>query len=246
MNLLVNYVVLQKIIMPLKRKRTPSAKAAASSKQPKTSGTSSSTAFSLSQTTKQQLIELVPAVTKSVVESLVARQVLPGTSITEEHTSTPDEHATSSSDVHTQGNFSNPSTNYPILNANAESSFISYTQYVCTPVKIEKLSFWLEGYDESEKQFLENGFTNGFRIHYIGKRQFRTSINLKSAQLNPGVLVGRIVFYTICCNILRTKPLIFFLDMGVYNFIYIMQKFLLIFVSLITFISTLFICFSVI
>jgi hypothetical protein len=104
-----------------KRKRTPSAKAAALSKQSKTSETyfsteqpeasktSSSTASSISQTTKQQLIdELVPAVTKGVVESLVAMQVLPGTSTTEEQTSTQDEHTTS--DVQTQGNISAVST----------------------------------------------------------------------------------------------------------------------------------------
>ncbi|XP_060578626.1 uncharacterized protein LOC132735666 [Ruditapes philippinarum] len=107
--------------MPLKRKRTPSAKAAALSKKSKTSETSSSTeqpeasktssssASSMSQTTKQQLIdELVPAVTKGVVESLVAMKVLPGTSTTEEQTSTQDEHTTS--DVQTQGNISTVST----------------------------------------------------------------------------------------------------------------------------------------
>jgi hypothetical protein len=83
----------------------------------------------------------------------------------------------------------NPSTNF---NASAGSSVIGHSQSVCTPVKIEKLSFWLKGYDESEKQFLENGFTNGFRIPYTGKRQFRTSVNLKSAQINPGVLISKI------------------------------------------------------
>jgi hypothetical protein len=69
-------------------------------KQPKNSDASS-----LSQTERQQLIEeLVPAVTKALVESLVAMQVLPGTSTTEEQTSTPDVQTTSSLDVQTQGN----------------------------------------------------------------------------------------------------------------------------------------------
>jgi hypothetical protein len=85
-----------------------------------------------------------------------------------------------------------PPTNYPILNASADSSVIGHSRSVCTPVKIEKLSFLLKGYDESEKQFLENGFTNGFRSPYTGKRQFRTSANLKSAQINPGVLISKI------------------------------------------------------
>ncbi|KAK3089099.1 hypothetical protein FSP39_000774 [Pinctada imbricata] len=57
-----------------------------------------------------------------------------------------------------------------------------------TPIKAEKLQFWLRGYKDSYKEYLTNGFKFGFKIPFIGSRSFRVHKNLNSARGNPKVL----------------------------------------------------------
>ena len=54
-----------------------------------------------------------------------------------------------------------------------------------TPVKVERLSFLLEGYTPSTVEFLLFGFTQGFSVHFQGDRKSRTATNLMSALDNP-------------------------------------------------------------
>lgn len=44
---------------------------------------------------------------------------------------------------------------------------------ISTPVLVDQLSNYLEGYDPTSKLFLTQGFTAGFRIPYEGPRNFR-------------------------------------------------------------------------
>ncbi|KAK3086988.1 hypothetical protein FSP39_000072 [Pinctada imbricata] len=61
-----------------------------------------------------------------------------------------------------------------------------------SPVDPSKLKFWLSGYNLTLKDFLINGFTEGFKIPFTGQREFRISKNLKSATENPLVLQNAI------------------------------------------------------
>lgn len=49
---------------------------------------------------------------------------------------------------------------------------------IITPIQVDKLASYLDGYDPSLAQFLSNGFTFGFRIPYQGQRAFRVFRNL--------------------------------------------------------------------
>ena len=53
---------------------------------------------------------------------------------------------------------------------------------------MEKFVHWLQGYNEKEKYFLLTGFKFGSNIPYVGKREYRYSKNLKSANENPDIL----------------------------------------------------------
>ena len=61
-----------------------------------------------------------------------------------------------------------------------------------TPVKKDRLHYWLQGYDEQKIQFLVKGFTFGFKIPFQGKRMYRFSKNLTSAQDNISILKNKI------------------------------------------------------
>lgn len=54
-----------------------------------------------------------------------------------------------------------------------------------TPVLVEKLAFYLEGYDAKISQELVAGFVYGFRLHFQGIQQGQFSSNLQSALQNP-------------------------------------------------------------
>ena len=54
-----------------------------------------------------------------------------------------------------------------------------------TPVKVDRLKFFLNGYNASLAHFLVNGFTFGFSVGFIGKRRASQSPNLKSAIEQP-------------------------------------------------------------
>lgn len=46
---------------------------------------------------------------------------------------------------------------------------------IITPIRVDKLSNYLEGYDSALTSFLIQGFTSGFKIPYQGQRAFRIS-----------------------------------------------------------------------
>jgi hypothetical protein len=59
-----------------------------------------------------------------------------------------------------------------------------------TPIKIDRLAFWLEGYDESLKQFLLDGFSSGFKLVFKGVPNNVVTRNLKSV-INHEEIVDR-------------------------------------------------------
>lgn len=61
-----------------------------------------------------------------------------------------------------------------------------------TPIKVDKLAYWLTGYDKSETTFLLDGFTHGFTIPFNGSRSFRSANNLKSVRENPKIVYDKI------------------------------------------------------
>lgn len=74
----------------------------------------------------------------------------------------------------------------PQINLSAQPSDI------VTPVNVNRLDRWLQGYAHEYKCFIIGGFAAGFSIPYQGKRQFRMSKNLKSANENLSMLKGKI------------------------------------------------------
>lgn len=64
---------------------------------------------------------------------------------------------------------------------------------IITPIQVDKLASYLEGYDPSLAQFLINGFTFGFRIPYQGQRAFRVSKNLSSLKNNDGFFQSKLI-----------------------------------------------------
>ena len=61
-----------------------------------------------------------------------------------------------------------------------------------TPVRVERLSFLLNGYTHSTVEFLISGFTNGFPIHFQGMRQSRNAKKLLSALDNPSAVDSKL------------------------------------------------------
>ena len=57
-----------------------------------------------------------------------------------------------------------------------------------TPVKVDRLSFFLSGYTPFIAEHLVSGFTFGFSIHHEGQRISSHSQNLMSALHNPDVM----------------------------------------------------------
>ena len=49
---------------------------------------------------------------------------------------------------------------------------------IITPIQVDKLASYLDGYDPSLAQFLISGFSFGFRIPYQGQRAFRISLEI--------------------------------------------------------------------
>lgn len=59
---------------------------------------------------------------------------------------------------------------------------------IVTPVNPQRLQHWLSDYNESDKKFLVDGFTEGFKIPFQGVREQRFCNNLKSADQNLSIL----------------------------------------------------------
>jgi hypothetical protein len=47
-----------------------------------------------------------------------------------------------------------------------------------SPVRVDRLAFWLEGYDESQKHYLVEGFRSGFKVGFVGSPLCQISSNL--------------------------------------------------------------------
>lgn len=77
--------------------------------------------------------------------------------------------------------------NLQALPSNADESY-----QIITPIKADRLSDYLEGYNPDLKFFLTHGFTFGFKIPYTGQRGFRLSKNLSSLQGQEGILMQRL------------------------------------------------------
>ena len=61
-----------------------------------------------------------------------------------------------------------------------------------TPVIVERLDFFLSGYNHSIAVFLSSGFRDGFPLHYEGDPSCSDANNLTSAIENPDVVDGNI------------------------------------------------------
>ena len=59
---------------------------------------------------------------------------------------------------------------------------------VATPIKVEKLAFWLQGYDNEAQKYLLDGFSEGFKIPFKGEVKSTTVQNLKSAAKHSTVV----------------------------------------------------------
>jgi hypothetical protein len=56
-----------------------------------------------------------------------------------------------------------------------------------TPIRVDRLQYWLRGYDSDKQLMLVMGFKDGFRIEYTGAPNSSSVANLKSANENPQV-----------------------------------------------------------
>ena len=54
-----------------------------------------------------------------------------------------------------------------------------------TPIQVDRLAHWLQGYDRSETTFLLNGFTNSFHAGFHGVANNVVPKNMKSAYKHP-------------------------------------------------------------
>lgn len=62
------------------------------------------------------------------------------------------------------------------------------SQDLPTPVKVNRLAYLLDGYSLTEKNFLIQGFSEGFPIHFQGFEQTAFANNLISARQHPDVV----------------------------------------------------------
>ena len=85
----------------------------------------------------------------------------------------------------------------PLPNANNQSNLqdrekkklmFSTAGALQTPVLVEKLAFYLEGYNAQFTQELLVGFVHGFRLHFQGTHHGPFSLNLQSALQKPQIV----------------------------------------------------------
>lgn len=62
-----------------------------------------------------------------------------------------------------------------------------------TPIKPNRLADWLSGYDETETNYLINGFSNGFSLGFVGECPGVESQNLRSAFICPDIIDEKIL-----------------------------------------------------
>ena len=61
-----------------------------------------------------------------------------------------------------------------------------------TPVKVERLAYYLEGYNVEAYEELLSGFLHGFRLHYHGPQIGQVSTNLPSAAQHPEIVDSKL------------------------------------------------------
>ena len=71
------------------------------------------------------------------------------------------------------------------VNASNSAPTFRLSRPLATPIKIDKLPAYLEGYPPRPRQYLIAGFRFGFSIDYVGHRSNFVSKNLLSATTNP-------------------------------------------------------------
>lgn len=59
---------------------------------------------------------------------------------------------------------------------------------ITTPIKADRLDYWLKGYDGKKRKFLVEGFKVGFTIPFAGQRSFGLSGNATSVTKNLDIL----------------------------------------------------------
>lgn len=87
--------------------------------------------------------------------------------------------------------------NVPLANNTKETPLRSALQLQppkpVTPVKVDRLNFFLTGYHSPLRQFLVNGFSYGFRVGFVGNRRASQSPNLKSAIEQPQAVRSKLL-----------------------------------------------------
>ena len=87
----------------------------------------------------------------------------------------------SGADIHSQANVDDTTNEY--------DDALFQLHEIVTPVQVDRLAFWLEGYDEEEKQILLDGFAQGFSIGCDDRPNIVNSVrNQKPALEKPEVL----------------------------------------------------------
>lgn len=62
----------------------------------------------------------------------------------------------------------------------------------CTPIKVDRLSYWLKGFDFNSFNYLTDGFKFGFDIGFRGSVTQHEVNNLLSARSKPEVVEGKV------------------------------------------------------
>ena len=100
----------------------------------------------------------------------------------------------------------------------AQLKYLVLNSKPVTPIRVDRLEFFLHEYDSVLTQYLIDGFRCGFRVHFVGEQRVYESSNLKSAleqldvagaKLHKECEAGRIVglFTTSPFPQFRTSPL---------------------------------------
>jgi hypothetical protein len=61
-----------------------------------------------------------------------------------------------------------------------------------TPVKVDRLDHWLQGYEPTLRDYIVNGFLYGFDIGFIGEVSIVESQNMKSARDRPDIVDNKL------------------------------------------------------
>ena len=69
---------------------------------------------------------------------------------------------------------------------------LSHPVQLPTPVKVNRLHFYLDGYPTKLKDYLLNGFQHGFLLAYVGPHKPSSCKNLLSATQNPAAVSDKL------------------------------------------------------